>query len=138
VAHLRESFVKLSDDAIALLRQPSRCFLATMMADGSPQVTQVWGDTDGEHVVINSARGHVKVTNMARDPRVAIAIADPDDPWRYVQVRGRVIEITTEGAADHIERLSQKYLGTPYPWYSGRDQVRVIVVIEPEHVSGRG
>ena len=125
----------LTEDVIALLRQPSLCFLATSMADGSPQVTQVWVDTDGKHVLINSVQGHVKVRNIARDPRVAVAIADPETPSRYIQVRGRVLEVTIEGAVEHIEMLAQKYLGTPYPWYGGRDQVRVIMVIAPESIS---
>ena len=125
----------LTEDVLALLRQPSLCFLATSMADGSPQVTQVWVDTDGKHVLINSVQGHVKVRNIGRDPRVAIAIADPNTPSRYVQVRGRVLAVTTEGAVEHIEMLAQKYLGTSYPWYGGRDQVRVIIVIEPERNS---
>ena len=128
----------LTEDVLALLRQASPCYLATSMADGSPQVTQTWVDTDGEHVLINSVQGHVKVGNIARDPRVAVAISDPETPSRYVQMRGRVRKVTTEGAVDHIEKLAQKYLGTPYPWYGGRDQVRVIIVIEPERVSGMG
>ena len=128
----------LTEDVLALLRQASPCYLATSMADGSPQVTQTWGDTDGTHVLINSVQGHVKVGNIARDPRVAVAISDPETPSRYVQVRGQVREVTTEGAVDHIEKLAQKYLGTPYPWYGGRDQVRVIIVIEPERVSSMG
>ena len=135
---MRETGVTLTADVLALLRQPSLCFLATSMADGSPQVTQVWVDTDGEHVLINSVRGHVKVRNIARDPRVAVAIADPNTPSRYVQVRGRVLAVTTEGAVEHIEMLAQKYLGTPYPWFGGRDQVRVIIVIEPETISSMG
>jgi PPOX class probable F420-dependent enzyme len=101
------------------------------MADGSPQVTQTWVDTDGEHVLINSVQSHVKTRNIERDPRVAVAVADPEAPSRYFQVRGRVLEVTTDGAAEHIEALAHKYLGTPYPWYGGRDQVRVIFVIEP-------
>jgi len=108
------------------------------MADGSPQVTQVWVHTDGEHLVINSVQGYVKVRNIERDPRVAVAIADPDDPSHYYQVRGRVVEITADGGADHIEMLSQKYSGTPYPWYGGRDQVRVIITVEAESISGMG
>jgi PPOX class probable F420-dependent enzyme len=128
----------LTEDVVALLRKPSLCFLATSMADGSPQVTQTWGDTDGKHVLINSVQGHVKVENIARDPRVAVAIADPNTPSHYVQVRGRVLAVTTEGAVDHIEMLAEKYLGTPYPWYGGRDQVRVIIVIEPERMSTMG
>ena len=134
----RHTSVTLPADVLALLRGPSPCYLATSMPDGSPQVTQVWVDTDGEHVLINSVRGHVKVRNIARDPRVAVAIADPNTPSRYVQVRGRVLVVTTEGAVEHIEMLAQKYLGTAYPWYGGRDQVRVIIVIEPERISSMG
>jgi PPOX class probable F420-dependent enzyme len=130
--------VTLPEDVLALLRRPSICFLATTMADGSPQLTETWVDTDGEHVLINTAQGFQKLRNIARDPRVAVAIAAPDNPARYVQIRGRVIDTTTAGAAEHIEQLAQKYLGKPYPWYSGRAQVRVIVVIEPEHISLRG
>jgi PPOX class probable F420-dependent enzyme len=130
--------VTLPEDVLALLRRPSICFLATTMANGSPQLTETWVDTDGEHVLINTAQGFQKLRNIARNPRVAVAIAAPDNPSRYVQIRGRVIATTTEGAAEHIEQLAQKYLGKPYPWYSGRAQVRVIVVIEPEHISLRG
>jgi PPOX class probable F420-dependent enzyme len=130
--------VTLSEDVLTLLCRPSPSYLATSMPDGSPQVTQVWVDTDGKHVLINSVQGHVKVSNIAHDPRVAVAISDPDTPTRYVQVRGRVVEVTTEGAVDHIEQLAQKYLGTPYPWFGGRDQVRVRIVIEPERMSSMG
>ena len=128
--------MKLSEELLELLRRPSVCYLATSMADGSPQLTQTWVDTDGEHVLINSVQTHVKTRNIERDPRVALTVSDPDDPSRYFQVRGRVLEVTTEGAADHIDALAKKYLGTPYPWYGGRDQVRVIFVIEPEKVVG--
>ncbi|MFB9838563.1 PPOX class F420-dependent oxidoreductase [Actinoallomurus acaciae] len=130
--------MKLNDDLLTLLRRPSTCYLATTMPDGSPQVTQTWVDTDGEHVLINSVQTHVKTRNIERDPRVAVAVADPDRPSRYFQIRGRVLKITTEGATDHIEKLAQRYLGTPYPWYGGRDQVRVIFVIEPEALTGTG
>ncbi|MFI8180373.1 PPOX class F420-dependent oxidoreductase [Actinacidiphila glaucinigra] len=128
--------MKLPADLLDLLHRPSLCFLATTMPDGSPQLTQTWVDTDGEHVLVNSVRGHVKTRNIARDPRVAVAVSDPDDPSRYFQVRGRVREVTTEGAEDHIEKLSHKYTGGPYPWYGGRDQVRVLFVIEAESISG--
>lgn len=130
--------MKLTDDLLALLRQPSICYIATTMADGSPQLTQTWVDTDGEHVLINSVQGFLKLKNIARDPRVAVVISDSQNPSRYFQVRGRVIDVTTDGAVDHIEMLAQKYLGTPYPWYGGRDQVRVIISIEPQKVSGIG
>lgn len=127
--------MKLPDDLIALLREPSTCYLATSMVDGSPQLTQTWVDTDGEHVLINSVRGHLKVRNIERDPRVAVAISDPDKPVRYFQVRGRVLDVTTDGAAEHIEKLAQRYLGGPYPWYGGRDQVRVLITIEADKIS---
>ncbi len=130
--------MNLTDDLLALLRQPSLCYLATAMADGSPQVTQTWVDTDGQHVLINSVEGYVKLKNIARDPRVAVAISDPNNPSRYFQVRGQVLSVTTDGAVGHIESLAEKYLGTPYPWYGGCDQVRVIMVIAPETMSGIG
>jgi len=128
----------LPDALLALLRQPSPCFIATTMPDGSPHLTETWVDTDGAHVLINSVQGYLKVRNIARDPRVAVAIADPANPSRYFQVRGRVIATTTEGAAEHIEMLAHRYLGTPYPWYGGRDQVRVLLTIAPEKISGMG
>jgi len=81
---------------------------------------------------------HVKIQNIKRDPRVAVAIADSTRPPRYFQVRGRAVQISTAGAADHIEILSQKYLGKPYPWYGGRDEVRVVIIIAPEAISGMG
>ena len=130
--------MKLSEELLELLRKPSTCYIATVMADGSPQITQTWVDTDGKHVIINSVQGYVKIKNIERDPRVAIAISAPENPTRYFQVRGRVIKVTTEGAADHIEMLSRKYTGKPYSWYGGRDQVRMIIVIEPEKISGMG
>jgi PPOX class probable F420-dependent enzyme len=130
--------VELTEELQALLRGRSTCYLATSMADGSPQVTQTWVDTDGEHVLINSVRSHVKTRNIERDPRVAVAVSDPEHPSSYVQLRGRVLKVTTDGAADHIEVLAQRYLGKPYPWYGGRDQVRVIFVIKPESISTMG
>ena len=128
----------LPDNLLDLLRKPSACFLSTIMADGSPQVTETWVDTDGEHVIINTVVGYVKARNIERDPRVAVAIQDPDDPFRYIQVRGRVVGMTTEGAVESIEALSQKYTGRPYPWYGGRDQQRIILTIAADSVSGQG
>lgn len=130
--------MELPQDLLELLTRPSTCYIATTMRDGSPQLTQTWVDTDNQRILINSVQGFLKVRNMERDPRVAIAVSDPDDPRRYFQVRGRVIDVTTDGATDHIENLSQRYLGTPYPWYGGRDQVRVIITIEAEKISGMG
>jgi PPOX class probable F420-dependent enzyme len=128
--------VKLTDDLLALLTGPSTCYLATSMADGSPQPTQTWVDTDGEHVLINSVRGHVKVRNIERDPRVAVTVSAAGDPSRYVQIRGHVIDVTTDGAVEHIEKLAQRYLNGPYPWYGGRDQTRLLITIEADSISG--
>jgi PPOX class probable F420-dependent enzyme len=128
----------LPDALLALLRKPSPCFLSTIMPDGSPQVTETWVDTDGEHIIINTVVGFVKVRNVERDPRVAVAIQDPENPFRYIQVRGEVISMTTEGGAESIDALSQKYTGRPYPWYGGRDQQRIILTIKANSVSGQG
>ena len=130
--------MKLTTDLLELLREPSICYIATSMADGSPQLTQTWVDTDGENVVINSVEGFLKIRNIERDPRVAVAIADAKNPSRYIQVRGKVTSVTAEGGAEHIEKLAQKYLGMPYPWFGGRDQTRVIITIEAERISGQG
>jgi PPOX class probable F420-dependent enzyme len=114
--------VQLSADIIALLEKPSICYLATSMPSGSPQLTLTWVDTDGEHILINTVPTHQKVRNLRRDPRVAVALSDPADPSSYVQVRGKVVEFRSEGAVEHIDVLSHKYTGKPYPWYGGRDQ----------------
>jgi PPOX class probable F420-dependent enzyme len=130
--------VELPDDLLALLRAPSPCYLATTMPDGSPQLTQTWVDTDGEHVLINTVEGFQKVRNVERDPRVALTVSDPADPHRYYAVRGRVVGATTQGAADHIEALAQRYLGGPYPWFGGRDQTRLLLTIAADKVSTAG
>ena len=127
--------MKLPEDLVDLLRQPSVCFIATTMPDGSPQLTQTWVDTDGSHIRINTVAGFQKVKNMERDARVALNVADPADVSRYYQVRGRVVSISADGAAEHIEELAQKYLGGPYPWFGGRDQTRLLVTITADRVS---
>jgi PPOX class probable F420-dependent enzyme len=127
--------VDLPAGLLDLLDRPSPCFVATLMPDGAPQMTQTWVDTDGRHVLINTVAGFQKVRNMERDDRVALNVADPDDVSRYFAGRGRVISITPDGAAEHIERLAQKYLGGPYPWFGGRDQQRLLVTIAPERIT---
>ena len=120
----------LPEDLIALLRQPTPCFVATVMPDGAPQLTQTWVDTDGEHVLINTVQGFQKLKNLEHDPRVAVSVADPARPSRYYEIRGQVVNVT----AEHIEALAQRYLGAPYPWFGGRDQVRVIVTISADKI----
>lgn len=128
----------LPDELLRLLKEPSTCYVATTMPDGSPQLTQVWVDTDGTHVVINTVEGHQKARNIARDPRVALTVASPGNPSRYYAVRGTVTDVTTAGGVEHVEMLSQRYLGRPYPWYGGRDQVRLVVTIAPHRVHSMG
>jgi PPOX class probable F420-dependent enzyme len=127
--------VELPENVIALLRKPSPCFLATIMPDGSPQLTETWVDTDGTNVLVNTVQGFVKLRNIQRDPRVALNVTDPERIERYAAIRGRVVDITTDGAEEHIEKLAQRYLGRPYPWFGGRDQVRTLLTIEPTHLS---
>lgn len=111
--------------------------LGTIMKDGSPQVTPVWFDWDGTHIRINSALGRVKDKNMRRDPRVSLALLDPSNPYRYLEVRGRVVDITQDGADAHIDALSQKYLGKAYPFRQPGEQ-RVTYKIKPEKTSAMG
>jgi len=108
-------------------------YLATLMPDGSPQLTPLWFETDGNHILINSAKGRVKDKNMRARSQVAILITDPKDPFfRYLQIRGRVVEVTEEGGLEHINKLSLKYDGKP--WTSVPNQTRVIYRILPEKV----
>ena len=112
--------------------------LATLMPDGQPQVTPVWIDSDNGHLVVNTAKGRQKHRNVQRDPRVAITMVDPDNPYRYVEIRGRVVEMTEQGARDHIDKMAQKYLGQPkYPW-ARPDEQRILLKIEPVQVQGLG
>lgn len=121
-----------------LLQKKAFANLATLMHDGSPQVTPVWFDYDGTHVRVNSALGRVKDKNMRRDPRVSLAIQDPDNPYRYVEIRGKVVEITQNGADDHINSLAQKYLGKSVYPYRQPGEVRVLYKIQPEKFSSMG
>jgi PPOX class probable F420-dependent enzyme len=108
--------------------------LATLNADGSPQVTPVWVDFDGAHVLINTAKGRVKAKNLAREPRVAIALSDPDNPYRYLGIQGKVVEMTEEGGDAHIDKMAKKYLGKDTYPYRTPGEVRIIVKIAPDKV----
>jgi PPOX class probable F420-dependent enzyme len=112
--------------------------LGTLMPDGRPQVTPVWCDFDGEHVIFNSAKGRQKDRNVRRDPRVAMTLMDPENPYRYLEIRGRVVEITEDGAAAHIDKMAKKYLGVDKYPYSQPGEVRVIYKVRPEHTTVMG
>jgi PPOX class probable F420-dependent enzyme len=104
--------------------------------DGSPQLTETWVTTDGEHVVVNIVDGMQKARNLARDGRVAVNVVDPENVNRYYAVRGRVVKTTTEGGRDSINEISQKYLGIPYPNFSGNpNETRVLITIEADRVT---
>jgi len=121
-----------------LFQKKAFASLATINADGSPQVTPVWCDWDGKHVIVNTAKGRRKDRNMRREPRVSLALIDPDNPYRYLEVRGKVVEVTEQGADDHINRMAKKYLGVDkYP--GGQPgEVRVLYKVQPERVSSMG
>jgi PPOX class probable F420-dependent enzyme len=126
----------LTDEANRILRSKSFAFLALNQGD-RPQVSPVWVDVDDRNrVTINTAEGRLKADLLKVGTPVALAAADPEDPYRYVQIRGRVVERTHEGADAHIDRLAKKYMGVDsYPYRRDGEQ-RVKVAIEPEHVSG--
>ncbi len=109
-------------------------FLATLMPDGSPQLTPLWFDSDGQYIFVNSAKGRIKDKNMRLHPQVAVLIQDPKNPYRFIQIRGRVAEVTEEGGLEHIDRLNMKYHEGQH-WKPVQGQVRVKYKIEPEHVS---
>ena len=124
---------ELSEDQRRLLKEPNLAFLATVAPDGTPHVTPVWVDEEGGNVVVNTADGRAKVRHVRRHPKVGVLVVDRDDPYRWVSVRGRVVDVTPEGARDHIDMLSHRYEGKPYRFKPG--QVRLKLVIEPDRVS---
>lgn len=121
-----------------LFRKPAFAHLATLMPDGRPQVTPVWCDLEGNTVLFNSVRGRQKDRNIRRDPRVTLCVVDPDDPYRYLEIRGRVVEITENGADAHIDRLAKKYLNLDNYPYRQPGEVRIIYKIQPERTSAMG
>jgi PPOX class probable F420-dependent enzyme len=127
----------IPESHLDLLKDETKAFgfLATIMKDGSPQLTPIWFNSDGTHILINSAIGRVKDRNMRRDSRVAFVIIDPNDPYRYIQIRGIVVEITTQGARVHIDRLSKKYTGRDIYSSGSSGEIRVTFKILPEHIS---
>ena len=121
-----------------LLQEPAFCQLATLMPDGSPQNTQVWVDTDGKHMVINTAQGRQKERNVQRDPRVAVNVVDPTNAWRIGMVRGRVVEVTTDGADELIDQLAKKYLDEETYPFRRPEEVRVTLKILPDKINEIG
>jgi len=128
---------RIPDKYRDLFTKKAFAHVATVGRDGTPQVTPVWVDYDGTYVRFNTARGRVKDRNLKRAPKVALAIQDPDNPYRYVQVRGRA-EMTEQGADAHIDALAKKYTGQDRYAHRQPGEVRVMVKIVPERVQGMG
>jgi len=125
----------LSEDLLALLRRPIIVHVATVMADGTPQSTPVWVDTDGEAVIFNTAKGRVKHRNLVRNPAVALSMVDDQNPYRMVEVRGQA-EVVEEGADEHIDAMARKYLNQEkYPFRQPGEE-RVIVRVRPTGIAG--
>lgn len=124
----------IPDQFLDLFSKPAFAHLATLMSDGSPQLSPLWVDYDGKYILINTAKGRIKEKNMRRDNRVAIEVQDPDNPYRYILVRGKIVEETEDGAREHIDKLSIKYTGNLYQGMTP-GQVRVIFKILPEKVT---
>jgi PPOX class probable F420-dependent enzyme len=129
----KRDMIELSADLQQLLQKRVFCFFATIMPDGSPHVTQTWVDTDGTFLLINTVQGHQKARNVQRDPRVMVSVIDPSIPrMRAIGIRGRVVEITEEGADLHFKKLIERNLGQEEYRYGKPGQVRILLKISPE------
>ena len=121
-----------------LFERPSFGNMATMLPTGFPHVTPVWIDYDGEHLLVNTARGRQKERNVARNPSVGVSVIDPDDFYRYLSAYGEVTDLREEGAVEHIHELSRRYTGEEYGNLDAEEGTRVIIEITPEHVITSG
>jgi PPOX class probable F420-dependent enzyme len=128
---------RIPDTVLDLFQKPILAHLATVMPDGTPQVTPVWVDYDGTYVLINTARGRRKALNMEKQPKVGLDMVDSANPFHWLSVRGHVSEITEEGADAHIDKLSKKYTGREIYANHRDDETRVIYKITPERVIAR-
>lgn len=126
---------KLDQASCKMLEGKNFAFLATVSSDGSPRVTPMWVDTDGEHVLMNTSIGRLKERNIRKDPRVAVSLVDSSNPYSFITLEGRVVEkITGQTAEDHIDKLSKKYLNVDKYPYRQSNEKRVILKIRPSHV----
>ncbi len=121
-----------------LFERPILVSLATLMPDGQPQVTPVWGDLDGTHIRVNTAAGRQKHKNMAERPQVTVLLVDPENGQRYIEVRGEVTTISPEGGDAHIDALAKKYIGVDTYPYRNPAETRVICYLEPQKVTAQG
>ncbi len=125
---------QITEPIAKLFEGKNFAFIATLMKDGWPQITPTWVDLEDGRILVNTAEGRLKQKNISRDDRIAISVADQNNPYHMVTIRGRVVEQTKEGAAEHIDKLAKKYLGVDkYPIRSP-DEKRIILKIKPERV----
>jgi PPOX class probable F420-dependent enzyme len=128
----------LSEKARALISRPVLASLATLNPDGSPQITPLWVDLDGDDVVFNTAQGRKKARNLERDARVAVTVIDPDDPYNVVAFQGTVTDVTADGADAHIDALAKKYLGVDSYPMRREGEVRIRVTVRTDHIAMQG
>jgi PPOX class probable F420-dependent enzyme len=124
----------LPDSVKKLIESKAYANVATLMPDGSPHVVQTWVDHDGDIVLINTNEGSQKHRNAVRNPKIALDVCDPADPAKMAMIRGRVIEVTSDGADEHIDRMAKKYLGVEKYPMRNPGMRRVFIKIEPTHV----
>jgi PPOX class probable F420-dependent enzyme len=128
----------LSPKARELIARPVLASLATLNPDGSPQITPLWIDLDGDNVVFNTAEGRVKARNLEQDARVGVSVIDPDDPYNVVALRGTVTGVTTDGADAHIDALAKKYLGVDSYPMRREGEVRIRVTVRTDRIAMQG
>ncbi|HET7147531.1 MAG TPA: PPOX class F420-dependent oxidoreductase [Candidatus Nitrosopolaris sp.] len=125
---------QITEPVAKLLEGKNLAFVATLMKDGWPQITPTWVDIEDGKILVNTAEGRLKQKNVSRDDRIAISVADQNNPYHMVTIRGRVVEQTNEGADEHIDKLAKKYLGVEkYPLRSPNEK-RIIIKITPERI----
>ena len=124
----------IPEEAFDLFQQPALAHLATLMPDGTPHVTPIWIDFDGIDILVNTLKGRQKTLNMEKRPQVGLDIADPTNQWHWLSVRGRVVEITEEGANEHIDKMAKKYMDQDSYGFHRPGDVRVICKIQPDLV----
>jgi PPOX class probable F420-dependent enzyme len=124
--------ISLSADAKKLIDRPNFAHLATLMPDGSPHSTPVWVGREGEHLVIGTSEGSLKARNTGRDARVALSMVDFENPYEEVQIRGRVVERRPDPELETLDRISNKYIGKPFPMRSYEGRVALVIEVEKE------
>lgn len=125
---------EMTESTVNLFKGKNIAFVASLMKDGSPQITPVWIDYDGQFLLINTAEGRTKQKNFARDPRIAVSVMAQSNPYNVVTIRGKVVEQTTNGADEHVDRLAKKYLGVDKYPFRAPNEKRIILKIKPEKI----